>query len=85
MQLVDTNKLKDEFNAVSNKNNCEVFDISAIETIIDFAPIIDAVEVVRCENCINRDNKSGICMEFRQRCPFYPSKDFYCGFGKKKE
>ena len=85
MQLVDTNKLKGEFNAVSNKNNCEVFDISAIETIIDCATIIDAVEVVRCENCINRDNKSGICMEFRQRYPFYPSKDFYCGFGKKKE
>lgn len=85
MRLVNTDELKNEFNAVSNKTGCEVFDISAIETIIDCAAIIDAVEVVRCENCINRDNKSGICMEFRQRYPFYPSKDFYCGFCKKKE
>ena len=53
--------------------------------LVDEVPTVDAVEVVRCENCINRDNKSGICMEFRQRYPFYPSKDFYCGFGKKKE
>ena len=85
MQLVNADELKNEFNAVSNKTWCKVFDISAIETIIDFAAIIDAVEVVRCENCVNRDNKSGICTEFRQRYPFYPPKDFYCGFGEKKK
>ena len=50
MQLVNADELKNEFNAVSNKTWCKVFDISAIQTIIDFAAIIDAVEVVRCAN-----------------------------------
>ena len=50
---------------------------------IDNAPTVDAVEVVRCKDCINRDKK-GVCEKFRQRYPFYPEDDFYCSYGERK-
>ena len=39
---------------------------------------------VRCMDCKYRTNK-GICEKFRQRYPFFPEDDFYCGFGELKE
>ena len=44
----------------------------------------DVVEVVRCIECIHRDKK-GVCEKFRQRYPFFPEDDFYCGFGAKMD
>ena len=40
-------------------------------------------EVIRCKNCINRD-ETGICQKFRQRYPFYPEDNFYCGYGERR-
>lgn len=47
-------------------------------------PAADVVEVVRCIECIHRDKK-GVCEKFRQRYPFFPEDDFYCGFGAKMD
>lgn len=47
-------------------------------------PTADVVEVVRCKDCKHIINK-GICEKFRQRYPFFPEDDFYCGFGELKE
>lgn len=51
---------------------------------IIYAPADDVVEVVRCIKCIYRDKK-GVCEKFRQRYPFFPEDDFYCGFGAKMD
>ena len=43
----------------------------------------DALDfIVHCKDCIHRDKK-GVCEKFRQRYPFFPEDDFYCGFGAK--
>lgn len=47
-------------------------------------PAANVVEVVRCKECNHRDKK-GICEKFRQRYPFFPEDDFYCGFGAKMD
>ena len=57
---------------------------SADEYIADYLLANDFTKVVRCKDCKHRTNK-GICEKFRQRYPFFPEDDFYCGFGELKE
>lgn len=52
--------------------------------MVEDAPAVDAVEIVYCKNCKHRDKK-GVCEKFRQRYPFYPEDNFYCGFGERNE
>jgi hypothetical protein len=51
---------------------------------VNTLPSADVVKVVRCKDCKHRTNK-GICEKFRQRYPFFPEDDFFCGFGELKE
>ena len=46
-------------------------------------PTIDAVEVVRCENCKWR-NKQGRCTYIAQIYPFV-AKDHFCKYGEPQE
>ena len=55
-----------------------------VATMALTSPTVDAVEVVRCKDCKHR-NKMGVCGEFRQRFPFFPEDNFYCGFGDRKD
>lgn len=59
-----------------------VFDVASY--IISNAPTADVVEVVRCKDCKHKNEKE-ICEKFRQRYPFYPEDNFYCGFGERGE
>ncbi len=52
---------------------------------LNIMPTADVVEVVRCKDCIYRQNKLEICDKFRRRYPFFPEDDFYCGFGAKMD
>ena len=52
--------------------------------IVDSQPFEDVESVVRCKGCTHLNGK-GVCEKFRQRYPFYPEDDFYCGFGKRKK
>jgi len=51
---------------------------------IKSAPTVDAVAVVRCENCVEftkyRSAKGGFC----ENICCYVSEDFYCADGKRK-
>lgn len=53
--------------------------------LIDSAPTVDAVEVVRCENCLhwcrNRCTPLGSC--YCECNGMYRPADFYCAYGKK--
>ena len=50
MRLIDADELKRSFNKLCDRFG-EDFHISAIETEIDAAQTVDAVEVVRCKDC----------------------------------
>ena len=51
------------------------------DTIIDLQPTVDAVEVVRCKDCVER-NEQGRC--FIMECT-YTEPDGYCHYGKRRE
>lgn len=64
----------------------------AIEKAVSEIPTIDAVEVVRCKDCVAYD-EDGVC-----NCDslymhimgdsfdsFEPNENFYCGFGERRE
>lgn len=62
---------------------CNAQDKGEIFAIINAAPTVDAVEVVRCKSCLHRDG-DGWCDAF---CYFVDNDDYYCadGVAKKKE
>ena len=72
---------KDEYHSDFHKS---MADLTSLRELLEDTPTADVVEVVRCKDCKHRTNK-GICEKFRQRYPFFPEDDFYCGFGELKE
>ena len=64
--------------------NAEMRGANKVIDRVKSATTEDVIKVVRCKDCGNRTNK-GICEKFRQRYPFFPEDDFYCGFGELKE
>lgn len=75
--LISQDVLLAEFRKQAEK--CENFHISAIETEIESAHAVDAVEVVRCKECIHvHDND----------CPldgWARSDEDSCSYGERKE
>lgn len=53
--------------------------------ILNNAPVIDAVPVVRCQECANHSDTDGkhYCKFWRMYCP--DDSDFFCKAGKRKE
>ena len=49
---------------------------------IDAIPRVDAVEVVRCKDCVVPHNKYTGCPELNG---LVTPPDFYCSFGKRKD
>lgn len=50
--------------------------------ILREAPTVDAVEVVRCKDCVVPHNKYTGCPELNG---LVTPPDFYCSFGKRKD
>lgn len=75
MRLIDADELL--------KHTCyiETGDLNGYEIIypyeVEKAPIVDAVPVVRCKECENRNTA---------KCPIYPQEyeDDYCSFGERR-
>ena len=60
MKLIDA----DAFKSKLKKQDARTFAIEELNLLIDFAPIIDAVPVVRCKDCRwwdKTDNGFGYC------------------------
>lgn len=92
MRLIDADALKDKCYITVNgttigRNNYVMFHE------IDEAPTIDAVEVVRCEDCKydSEDYPKDIFPDVTEetysceRSTYSHDKDFYCKYGKRKE
>lgn len=76
----------DEFDVISYKETvgyADCFDSGALYVLelIDAAPEIDAVPVVRCKNCAVPHNKYTGCPKLNG---LVTPPDFYCPFGERK-
>ena len=71
----------------------------AIDAIVESAPTVDAVEVVRCKDCIHKPTGSGVNHDITfpeqdYRCPcrcedywysWMPYDDWFCANGERRE
>lgn len=71
----------------------------ALDSVAEFAPTVDAVEVVRCKDCIHKPTGSGINHDITfpeqdYRCPcrcedywysWMPDDDWFCANGERRE
>lgn len=87
MRLVDADALIPMMKYSTLDNEIGVFPIKigfdAIKGVIDDAPTIDAVEVVRCKDCIHYESDGGammICNVTDMVC----DNDDYCSYGERK-
>lgn len=88
MRLIDADALIPIMKYTTTDNEIGVFPIkigfNAIKGIIDDAPTIDAVEVVRCKDCIHYESDGGemmICNVTDMVC----DNDDYCSYGERRE
>ena len=83
MRLIDADALKDKCYITINgttigRNNYVMFHE------IDDAPTIDAIEVVRCKDCIHYESDGGAFMVCRIDDMVVDDTD-YCSYGERKE
>lgn len=74
-RLIDANALIEEANAEGAYGYVDAFQIANV-------PNVDAVEVVRCKDCVVPHNKYTGCPELNG---LVTPPDFYCPFGKRKD
>ncbi len=71
-----------------NRETCQIIVsvVDAIQYMIDSAPTVDAVEVVRCENCLHwrRNQRAIIGGCFCECLAMCRPAEFYCAYGKKE-
>lgn len=94
MRLIDADALIPMMKYTTTDNEIGVFPIrigfDAIKGVIDDAPTIDAVQVVRCRECKwhrsgqNEVDTWSICIEPTLRAAHVQDDD-YCSWGERKE
>ena len=80
-RLIDANALKREFewlkSVVNESSKDEVMDVMQR---IDNAPTVDAVEVVRCKDCVHYNGEA--CLNTYGE--FEPEPTFFCAYGERR-
>ena len=80
-RLIDANTLKSEFewlkSVVNESSKDEVMDVMQR---IDNAPTVDAVEVVRCKDCVHYSGEA--CLNTYGE--FEPEPMFFCAYGERR-
>lgn len=93
MRLIDAHKLWDVMNKAILNHIVTNTLWNTLKSVIENAPTIDAVEVVRCKDCEYR-NEEGECdcnLLYMQMegdligVTLAPYADFYCKYGKRRE
>lgn len=98
MRLIDADVLKSDLDSADNAGTIAGYVYKVIADVIDNAPTVKAVEVVKCKNCAHRP----ILQEIQRNiyhvvapddiCPFgrvedyiqiMPEDDFYCANGER--
>ena len=98
-RLIDANGLMDAFRRYMvercdrvkcvSEENCKTCEKPCLwRKIVSIAPTVDAVEVVRCKDCVNycgfEHCKNGICdVDSVSKRAVYP--DDFCSYGERRE
>lgn len=92
MRLIDADALKPllrEYCVDDDEVVMKWYDIMGVDEVIDRAPTIDAVPVVRCKDCVYR-----VIMRDPLRKPMdcygcevmhYNEDDWFCSFGERRD
>ena len=84
-RLIDANAMRDDW--LENGENEYVYDTNAVLDSIDSQPTVDAVEVVRCKDCIRRydTDECPMCFLIEGKYYEYTNGNGYCDRGERKE
>ena len=84
-RLIDANAMRDDW--LENGENEYVYDTNAVLDSIDSKPTVDAVEVVRCKDCIRRydTDECPMCFLIEGKYYEYTNGNGYCDRGERKE
>lgn len=83
MRLIDADTIKipsTHVDIFENCRNCRLLDESEVKQIIDDAPTVDAVPVVRCKDCIHWC----ATVTHSTLCDHYDTPDAFCSHGKRR-
>jgi len=66
-------------------HNGEDWEVGLViaETLVQYAPTVDAVPVIRCKDCKYRDEQSANCTRFRK--DWYVQSNSFCSWAERKE
>ena len=84
-RLIDANAMRDDW--LENGENEYVYDTNAVLDSIDSQPTVDAVEVVRCKDCIRRydTDECPMCFLIEGKYYEYTNENGFCDRGERKE
>ena len=84
-RLIDANAMRDDW--LENGENEYVYDANAVLDSIDSQPTVDAVEVVRCKDCIRRydTDECPMCFLIEGKYYEYTNGNGFCDRGERKE
>ena len=85
MRLIDADAMRDDW--LENGENEYVYDTNAVLDSIDSQPTVDAVEVVRCKDCIRRHDtdECPMCFLIEGKYYEYTNGNGFCDRGERKE
>ena len=85
MRLIDANAMRDDW--LENGENEYVYDTNAVLESIDSQPTVDAVQVVRCKDCIRRydTDECPMCFLIEGKYCDYTNENGFCDRGERKE
>ena len=85
MRLIDADAMRDDW--LENGENEYVYDTNAVLDSIDSQPTVDAVEVVRCKDCIRRydTDECPMCFLIEGKYYEYTNENGFCDRGERKE
>ena len=66
-------------------HNGDMISSEEVEQAIMDAPTVDAVEVVRCKDCIYYHKKLGIGFGQCSKCTLMPYPEDFCSYGERKD
>ena len=84
-RLIDANAMRDDW--LYNGENEYVYDTNSVLDSIDSQPTVDAVEVVRCKDCIRRydTDECPMCFLIEGKYYEYTNENGFCDRGERKE
>ena len=82
-------RLKDAYPQADRNNLCPAIYYDDFAEIVDdvlseFEEAVDAVEVVRCNNCKWYNPRGGVAGQKTIICSYQPG-DFFCAYGERKD